>query len=119
TSSAPCGSNGSGAAERGVIISKRARHTGRPAWSEMLHGFSIGITADRRWEEQAALFERRGAAVVHGPAIRTQPLGSDARLQAATASLIARPPDVVIANTGLGIRSWLGAAESWGRGADL
>ena len=39
-----------------------------------LEGFTVGITADRRWEEQAALLERRGARVVHGPAIRTLPL---------------------------------------------
>jgi uroporphyrinogen-III synthase len=87
--------------------------------SLVLQGFTVGITADRRWEEQAALFERRGGTVVHAPTIRTLPLGSDTRLQAATAAVIARPPDVVIANTGLGIRSWFGAAESWGQGTEF
>jgi uroporphyrinogen-III synthase len=87
--------------------------------TEVLQGFTVGITADRRWDEQAALFERRRATVVHAPTIRTLPLGSDARLQAATAAVIARPPDVVIANTGIGIRSWFGAAESWGQGAEI
>src|SRR5918995_1252924 len=85
----------------------------------MLRGFTIGITADRRWDEQASLFERRGATVVHAPTIRTLPLGSDEHLKAATAAVIARPPDVLIANTGLGIRSWVGAAESWGVDGDL
>lgn len=85
----------------------------------MLRGFTVGITADRRWEEQAALFERRGATVLHGPAIRTLPLGSDEPLRAATEALIRRPPAGLVANTGLGIRSWLSAAETWGLGEPL
>ena len=85
----------------------------------MLQGFTVGITADRRWDEQASLFERRGATVVHGPTIRTLPLGSDAPLRDATERVIARPPDVLIANTGLGIRSWFGAADSWDLGGRL
>lgn len=80
----------------------------------MLDGFTIGITADRRWEEQAALFERRGASILHGRTIRTLPLGAEEELRAATDALIARPPNFVVANTGIGIRSWFGAAESWG-----
>ena len=85
----------------------------------MLHGFTVGITADRRWDEQAALFTRRGATVVHGPTIRTLPLASDETLRQVTADLISRPPAVLIANTGLGIRSWFGAADSWGVGPAL
>ena len=42
-----------------------------------LDGFVIGVTADRRWEEQAELLERRGARVVHGPTIRTIALVAD------------------------------------------
>ncbi len=87
--------------------------------SPVLRGFTVGITADRRWDEQASLFERRGAAVVHGPSIRTLPLGSDQPLRDATDRIIAEPPVVLIANTGLGIRSWFGAAESWGLGTAL
>jgi uroporphyrinogen-III synthase len=85
----------------------------------VLRGFTVGITADRRWDEQAALFERRGATVLHGPAIRTLPLGSDAPLRDATEALIRRPPAGLVANTGLGIRSWLSAAETWGLGEQL
>lgn len=85
----------------------------------MLRGFTIGITADRRWEEQASLFERRGATVQHGPAIRTLPHGSDARLREATDAVIGRRPKFVIANTGLGVRSWFSSAENWGMGEDL
>ena len=39
-----------------------------------LAGYTIGVTADRRAEEQAQLLERRGARVLHGPTIRTLPL---------------------------------------------
>lgn len=85
----------------------------------MLLGYTVGITADRRWDEQAALFERRGASVQHGPTIRTLPLGSDQCLRAATEAVIARRPTVLIANTGLGIRSWFSAAETWGAAESL
>ena len=80
----------------------------------MLDGFTVGVTADRRWEEQVALFERRGATVLHGRTIRTLPLGVEDRLRAVTDDLVARPPRFVLANTGIGIRSWFAAAESWG-----
>lgn len=80
----------------------------------MLEGYTIGITADRRWEDQAALFERWGASVQHGASIRTLPLGCDERLRAATEVVIARRPTALIANTGVGIRSWFSAAETWG-----
>jgi uroporphyrinogen-III synthase len=85
----------------------------------MLTGFTVGITADRRADEQATLFERRGATVQHGPTIRTLPMGSDGPLRQATDEVIARRPVAVVANTGLGMRSWLSAAETWGVGAEL
>jgi uroporphyrinogen-III synthase len=87
--------------------------------TSVLHGFTVGITADRRWDEQAALFERRRATVIHAPTIRTIPLGSDAPLRAATELVVARPPEIFIAITGLGVRSWFGAADSWGLGSAL
>jgi uroporphyrinogen-III synthase len=85
----------------------------------VLRGFTIGVTADRRWEEQVTLFGRRGAAVQHGPSIRTLPLGDDDRLRAATEAVIDRRPALLIANTGLGIRSWFSSAELWGKGDEL
>jgi uroporphyrinogen-III synthase len=84
-----------------------------------LHGFTVGVTADRRADEQISLFERRGAAVLHGPTIRTLPLGEDDGLRAATEAVIADPPAVVVANTGIGVRSWFGSAEAWGLGDRL
>jgi uroporphyrinogen-III synthase len=84
-----------------------------------LKGFTVGITADRRWNEQAALFERRGATIMWGPTIRTLPLDSETPLRRVTEEVIARPPAVLIANTGLGIRSWFANADSWGLGRAL
>jgi len=65
------------------------------------------------------MLRRRGARVLHGPAIRTLPLGPEEGLRRATEVLVDTPPDVVVANTGIGIRSWFAAAESWGLGDDL
>ena len=84
-----------------------------------LHGYTVAITADRRWDEQTQLLERRGARVIHGPTIRTLPLGDEGRLRDATLALIAEPPDVVVFTTGLGVRSWLAGAESVGLGEEL
>lgn len=84
-----------------------------------LDGFTVGITADRRWEEQAELLRRRGADIIHGPVIKTLPLGPDDGLLLATESVILSPPNILIANTGIGMRSWFAAAESWGLGEAL
>jgi uroporphyrinogen-III synthase len=84
-----------------------------------LHGFTVAVTADRRWDEQIGLLERRGARVVHGPTIRTLPLGDEQRLRSATEALIEDPPDVVLFTTGLGVRSWLAGAEGLGLGDAL
>ncbi len=79
-----------------------------------LDGFVIGITADRRWEEQAELLARRGASVLHGPTMTTLYLASDEDLRAATLTLLDNPPDYLVATTGIGIRAWLETASSWG-----
>ena len=84
-----------------------------------LEGFVVGITADRRWEEQAELLRRRGATVVHGPCMDTLYLADDDDLRQATLEVIARPPDVVVATTGIGVRAWLETAEAWGMGPAL
>ena len=79
-----------------------------------LAGFTIGVTADRRADEQIQLLERKGATIVHGPTIRTHPLGDESGLAAATRSLIDDPPDIADFITALGVRSWLEAAEALG-----
>ncbi|HEU5150668.1 MAG TPA: uroporphyrinogen-III synthase [Iamia sp.] len=84
-----------------------------------LAGFTVGVTADRRADEQAELLRRRGAEVVHGPVIRTLPLTDGAALAAATEAVIATPPDTLVALTGLGVRSWFEAADGHDRGDAL
>ena len=78
-----------------------------------LEGFTIGVTADRRREEQAELLRRRGAKVIEAPCIRTLALGAEDGMRAATEALIAEPPHFLVANTGIGLRSWLAAAATW------
>lgn len=84
-----------------------------------LSGFRVGVTAYRRAEEQAELLARRGADVVLAPVMCTRALGDDRPLRDATDLLLSRPPDLVVATTGIGIRSWFAAAESWGIDAEL
>lgn len=79
-----------------------------------LAGSTIGITADRRWREQADLFRARGAEVLHGPTLRTVDLSAAERLEAVTLDLIARPPDYLVVTTGMGMRMWLEASTAWG-----
>ncbi|MBP2340971.1 uroporphyrinogen-III synthase [Saccharothrix coeruleofusca] len=84
-----------------------------------LAGYTVGVTAARRADELSALLERKGATVLHGPAIRIVPLPDDAELLAATRRLVEQPVDVVVATTGIGFRGWVEAAEGWGLGARL
>jgi len=84
-----------------------------------LAGWRIGVTAHRRADEQAELLRRRGATVLFGAVVRTLALDDDRRLRDATDALLDRAPDVVIATTGIGIRSWFGMAETWGLDAEL
>ncbi|MGH3775436.1 MAG: uroporphyrinogen-III synthase [Pseudonocardiaceae bacterium] len=84
-----------------------------------LAGFTIGVTAARRAAELGALLERRGAEVLHAPAIRIVPVADDAELHAATEQLINHPPDVVVVTTGIGFRGWVEAADGWGLGEAL
>ena len=84
-----------------------------------LAGFTVGVTAARRAEELGTMLERRGACVQHGPALRIVPLADDAELEARTRDLIARPPDITVATTGIGFRGWVEAADGWGLGEAL
>ncbi|MFD6991939.1 uroporphyrinogen-III synthase [Streptomyces sp. NPDC059943] len=84
-----------------------------------LAGFTVGVTAARRADELGALLMRRGAAVMHAPALRIVPVSDDAELLAATKELIDNPPHVVIATTAIGFRGWVEAADGWGHGQDL
>lgn len=81
-----------------------------------LAGFTVAVTADRRREEQVELLRRRGADIVEGPSIRTVPLTEDGPLRAGIGAIVARPPDYTVLLTGVGVRTLLAAAESFGQG---
>jgi uroporphyrinogen-III synthase len=87
--------------------------------SSDLGGRRVGITADRRWRAQADLLENLGAEVIHGPTIRTVDLSGDEALRRATLDLIDRPPDYLVASTGMGMTMWLEAADGWELGGAL
>ncbi|MFG2622285.1 uroporphyrinogen-III synthase [Streptomyces sp. NPDC048507] len=84
-----------------------------------LAGFTVGVTAARRADDLIALLRRRGAAVLHAPALRIVPLADDGELMAATEELIDCPPDAVVATTAIGFRGWIEAADGWGIGEGL
>lgn len=84
-----------------------------------LAGFTVGVTAARRADELSTLLRRRGATVVHAPALRIVPLADDSELLAATKELIDTVPDVVLATTAIGFRGWIEAADGWGIGEQL
>jgi uroporphyrinogen-III synthase len=84
-----------------------------------LAGFTVGVTCARRADELNALLARRGANVVHAPAIRLVPLPEDAQLLAATRALLDEPVDCVVVTTGIGFRGWLEATEGWDLGEPL
>ncbi|MEI2699741.1 MAG: uroporphyrinogen-III synthase [Microthrixaceae bacterium] len=84
-----------------------------------LTGWVVGVTADRRHEEQIELLRRRGARVVHAPTMRTRPLGPDDELGEAIEAVIEQRPEVIVLSTGIGVRGWLEAAEALGRADEL
>jgi uroporphyrinogen-III synthase len=97
-----------------------AEPSSRPGWQDArvdeqpLRGMTIGITAERRAEEQADLFHRRGAETIHGPTLRIVSMTDDELLRAVTLDVIRQPPDFLLASTGFGMRTWFAAAEGWG-----
>ncbi len=95
----------------------QTRTAGQP--HRPLSGFTVGVTAARRADELGALLERRGANVLHAPALRIVPLADDSELLAATKQLLDHAPDVVVATTAIGFRGWVEAADGWGIGEDL
>ncbi|MEU0728239.1 uroporphyrinogen-III synthase [Streptomyces sp. NPDC006140] len=84
-----------------------------------LAGFTVGVTAARRADELGALLQRRGAAVLHAPALRIVPLADDSELLAATKEIIEQVPEIVVATTAIGFRGWVEAADGWGLGEEL
>ena len=91
---------------------------GQPDWAP-LTGFRVAVTSARRAEELSALLTRRGASVTSAAAIAMVPLPDDDELRLHTEALIAEPPDVVVATTGIGLRGWMAAADGWGLAGEL
>ncbi|MFC6059124.1 uroporphyrinogen-III synthase, partial [Streptomyces pratens] len=79
----------------------------------------MGVTAARRADELGTLLQRRGAAVLHAPALRIVQLTDDSELLAATKEIIGQAPDIAVATTAIGFRGWVEAADGWGLGEDL
>ncbi len=82
--------------------------------SAPLTGYRIAVTSANRAEELCALLRRNGAEVCSAPAIIMIALPDDDELHCNTEALIAQPPDIVVAHTGIGFRGWFAAADGWG-----
>jgi uroporphyrinogen-III synthase len=79
-----------------------------------LAGYRVAVTSARRSQELCALLRRYGATVASAAAITMVALPDDDELHCNTEALIASPPDILIATTGIGFRGWIGAAGDWG-----
>jgi uroporphyrinogen-III synthase len=84
----------------------------RPA-APPLTGYRVAVTSARRSRELCTLLHRQGASVISAAAITMVELSDDDELRSNTRLLIAQPPDIVIATTGVGFRGWIAAAEGW------
>ncbi len=87
--------------------------------SELLRGFRIAVTSDRRSADLVDAFARRGADVIHAPAVHIAPVEQDDILVEDTRAVIASRPEVVIVTTAYGFRRWVECAEAAGLGDDL
>ncbi|MFD2394402.1 uroporphyrinogen-III synthase [Dietzia aerolata] len=90
-----------------------------PAGEQPLRGRTIAVTAARRSDEQRTLLERRGATVVHAPAMRMIPVAEDERVRSATERTLAAPADLMVLTTAAGVRWWLQVCEEWGLADEL
>lgn len=79
-----------------------------------LAGCTMVVAAERRSVDLALALERRGADVYRAPALSILPNSDDEELLERTRALIADPPDIVIATTGVGLRAWIDAAHENG-----
>jgi len=82
--------------------------------SSALAGRRLVLALDRRADELAAALARHGAEIRHAPAMSMIPHIDDPLLLARTAELMARPPQLLVATTGVGMRGWFEAAEAAG-----
>lgn len=92
---------------------------GRAPQEQHLAGVVVVVTSDRRSGELATALERRGAIIRHSPSLSMTAVEDDADLLDATKRVIADPPDIVVATTGVGFRGWIDAADAHGLAEDL
>ncbi|GAA1317826.1 MAG: uroporphyrinogen-III synthase [Brachybacterium tyrofermentans] len=90
-----------------------------PQLTTALDGRTIVLAVERRAEELASALGRHGATIEHAPALSTLRLHEDGLLIERTGDLIAEPPEIVAALTGVGFRGWMEAADAAGLGTDL
>lgn len=86
---------------------------------QKLAGCVVLVTSDRRSGDLRAALERRGACVVHTPALTIAPHTADEDLVLQTKHLLVSPPDAVVATTAIGFRGWVEAADAAGLGDNL
>ena len=85
----------------------------------VMAGRTVLITADRRSDDLADAFARRGATIHHAPAMTIVHHSDDEQLVDDTRALVADPPDTLVITTGAGLRGWMEAAEVAGLDEDL
>ncbi|MBA3528224.1 MAG: uroporphyrinogen-III synthase, partial [Propionibacteriaceae bacterium] len=86
---------------------------------DQLRGFRIGVTSDRRSADLISALQRRGAQVMHAPALKIADNDQDDLLVNETRDVIAARPDIVLVTTGYGMRRWMEVADAAGLGAPL
>lgn len=79
----------------------------------------MGVTTERRWQDQAEALLRLGARVVHGPVVGPIPLARREALEAIVDDLVRHPPVVTVFTNGAALESWLGAGEHLGSARPL
>lgn len=84
-----------------------------------LEGFRIGVTSHRRSQDLIEALKRRGAEVLHAPALKIAPVQEDVSLIEDTRAIIAARPELCIATTAYGMRRWCEAADTFGIGEQL
>lgn len=79
-----------------------------------LAGFTVGVTAGRRADEEIALLSGRGAECQHGPCAVARVSPADGVFRAQLDEVIATPPDVTVLTSGLGVQALFDGAEAHG-----
>src|SRR5689334_22743371 len=90
-----------------------------PRVAAVLSGCRVLVTARRRADELAAALVQRGAEVHHVPTVSMVLPADDTAIVTRTKELVARPPDVLVVTSGLGLELWLAAARQAGLTEDL